>query len=179
MCMLIAQRIGDVVHVLDEIILRGSNTEQACVAFLDRLSPAHKLVPAYQRPLNIEIYGDASGHQHRTSAATTDWTIIRNFFSHWKGQITYSVHVNNVNPAVRDRVNCVNSRLENMTGDVRLFIDPRCRELTRDLEQVIWATDRNGRTTSEINKSDPNRTHSSDALGYYIAQAFPLRGLSR
>jgi hypothetical protein len=174
MCMLIAQRIGDVVHILDEIILKGSNTEEACSAFLDRLSPQHKLVPAYQRPLNVEIYGDASGHQHRTSAATTDWAIIRHFFSYWKGQISHSIHVNKVNPAVRDRVNCVNARLRNMLGDVTLFIDPRCPELIRDLESVTWATDRTGRTTSEIDKSNPARTHSSDALGYYIAQAFPM-----
>jgi hypothetical protein len=57
-----------------------------------------------------------------------------------------------------------------------MFIDPQCSELILDLERVAWNTDRNGRTTSTINKSDPERTHTSDALGYYIAQAFPLRG---
>jgi hypothetical protein len=26
-----------------------------------------------------------------------------------------------------------------------------------------------------LDKSDPARTHSSDALGYFVAQVFPLR----
>ena len=177
MCMLLIQRMGDIVHVLDEIILRNTNTEAACVSFLDRLTDLHKLIPAYQRPLPLHIYGDASGNQHRTSASSTDWNIIRQFFARYKGQIEHSVHTNKVNPAVRDRVNCVNSRLLNADGDIRLFIDPRCHELIRDLEKVTWKLDPNGQIGAEINKSDPNRTHASDALGYYIAQAFPLKPL--
>ena len=174
MCMLLIQRFGDDVHVLDEIVLNHTNTEEACKSFLDRLSTMHKLIPAHQLPLHIDMYGDASGNQHRTSGTATDWNIIRQFFSNWKGQITHAIHVNKVNPAVRDRVNCVNSRLLNVYDEVHLFVDPRCRELIRDLELVTWATDSNGQIGSDINKSDPDRTHSSDALGYYIAQAFPL-----
>jgi hypothetical protein len=78
---------------------------------------------------------------------------------------------------VRDRINCVNSRLRNNLDDARLFIDPRCRELVKDLEQVAWATDSTGAVTSDVDKSDRARTHTSDALGYYIAHAFPLKPL--
>ena len=175
MCMLLVQRIGDIVHVLDEIILHNTNTEAACVSLVDRITDLHKLIPAYQRPLPLHIYGDASGNHRRTSASSTDWNIIRQFFARYKGQIQHSVHTNNVNPAVRDRVNCVNSRLLNTEGDIRVFIDPRCQELIRDLEKVIWKLDPNGQIGTEIDKKDPNRTHASDALGYYIAQAFPLK----
>jgi hypothetical protein len=76
---------------------------------------------------------------------------------------------------VRDRVNCVNSRLKNALDQIHLYVDPRCKELIRDLEQVSWALDSTGRPTSELDKSDRARTHCSDALGYYIAEAFPLR----
>ena len=172
MCMLLLQRLeDDTFHVLDEIILKNTNTEEACKALVDRLSPKPK-------PINLQIFGDASGNQRRTSGATTDWSIIRNFFSHWRGTFTHTVHVNNVNPAVRDRINCVNSRLLNSDGEARLFIDPRCTELIRDLDQVTWHIDSNGLTANDINKSDPARTHASDALGYYIAHAFPLRPLA-
>ena len=92
--------------------------------------------------------------------------------------MSISVHVNKTNPAVRDRVNCVNSRLRSADGEVHMFIDPRCKELINDLDQVIWEVERNGQTGVHINKSDPNRTHMSDALGYYIAQAYPLRPLA-
>jgi len=47
--------------------------------------------------------------------------------------------------------------------------------LIRDLEQVSWKTDANGNPLFELDKSDPMRTHTSDALGYYIAHAFPMR----
>ena len=52
----------------------------------------------------------------------------------------------------------------------------RCRELANDLEQVIWKSDPHGNVLSDLNKSDPMRTHLSDALGYYVLREFPLRG---
>jgi hypothetical protein len=73
-------------------------------------------------------------------------------------------------------VNLVNSRFLNAAGERRLFIDPKCKELILDLERVCWRTDDLGQPTSELDKSDRMRTHTSDALGYYLAQAFPLYG---
>ena len=63
MCMLLIQRLSnDEVHVLDEIIIKpNATTELACQAFLSRVQPLSNLVPAYQRPLIIRVYGDASG----------------------------------------------------------------------------------------------------------------------
>jgi phage terminase large subunit len=75
---------------------------------------------------------------------------------------------------VRDRINCVNARLRNQAGDSRLFIDPKCKELIRDLEEVSWAVDSTGAATEDLNKSDKNRTHTSDALGYFIYPEFPM-----
>ncbi len=177
MCMLLLQRIGDVVYVFDEIVLPNANTEAACQAFLEKAEPLYKLVPGYQRPMSVEVYGDSSGNQKRTSAADTDWTIVRQFFRRWKGTYQETFRLLSANPPVRDRINCVNSRLRNSLEDNRLFIDPRCRELIKDLEQVAWATDSTGAVTTELDKSDRARTHASDALGYYISQAFPLKPL--
>jgi len=56
-----------------------------------------------------------------------------------------------------------------------LLIDPRCRELIRDLEQVLWKSDGFGNLGKELDKSDWRRTHTSDALGYMIADRFPMR----
>jgi hypothetical protein len=177
MCMLLMQRVGDTVFVFDEIVLPNANTEAACQAFLEKAEPLYKLVPGYQRPLSVEVYGDASGHQKRTSAAETDWTIIRHFFLRWKGTFQESFHILSSNPPVRDRINSVNSRLRNTLEENRLFIDPRCRELIKDLEQVAWAVDSTGAVLPELDKSDRTRTHASDALGYYISQVFPLKPL--
>ena len=171
MSMLLMQRIRDDVYVFDEIVLQpDANTTRACEAVLERIKPLYRLVPAHHLPVEVHVYGDSSGHQRRTSAFATDWSLIRQFFTPWKSRYNFSIRDNSVNPAVRDRVNCVNSRLRSHHGEVRLFIDPKCRELILDLEQVVWSVD------ASIDKSDLARTHASDALGYFISQAFPLLG---
>jgi hypothetical protein len=39
---------------------------------------------------------------------------------------------------------------------------------------VHWKTDAHGNPLGEIDKSDPARTHVSDALGYMIAKEFGM-----
>jgi hypothetical protein len=69
----------------------------------------------------------------------------------------------------------VNAKLRNHAGERRLFIDQNCKHLIQDLEQVSWRSDAHGNLLVELDKSDPARTHVSDALGYLIAQQFPMR----
>jgi hypothetical protein len=179
MCMLLMQRNADIVHVLEELVVRSQSTttEDACRVFLQSAERYLKSAGWVGPALQVHAYGDASGHQRRTSAAATDWTLIRNFFRTFHtGAIELSCRYANLNPLVRDRINCVNARLRNSSGEPRLFISPGCKELIRDLEEVCFTVDSVGAPTCELNKSDRNRTHMSDALGYYISQAFPLRG---
>jgi len=75
---------------------------------------------------------------------------------------------------VKDRTNCVNAMLRNQAGLQRLFLDPSCKQLIQDFERVHWKTDGNGKPLGEIDKSDPARTHVSDALGYMIAHDFGM-----
>jgi hypothetical protein len=176
MCMLLMQRIGEVVNVLEELVIQpDANTEAACELFQQSATRYFGRVPFYQRPLTVEVYGDASGNHRRTAGVATDWMIVRQFFARWTHQYSASFRTVSANPAVRDRVNCVNSRLRNNQGESRLLIDPRCKELIRDLEQVSWAVDTYGAATSDLDKSDRARTHASDALGYYLSQAFTMR----
>jgi hypothetical protein len=177
MCMLLMQKVEEMVHVLEEIVVRpNANTELACEKFEERIMPYYNQVPTWQRPLTIKIYGDASGSQRRTAGTQTDWAIIRQFFTKWRGTFEPELLYTTSNPIVRDRINCVNGRLRNHAGDVRLLIDPKCIELIRDLEDVSWKVDATGAATNEINKTDPARTHASDALGYFIAREFNMLG---
>ena len=50
-----------------------------------------------------------------------------------------------------------------------MYVHPECKQLIRDFERVSWATDANGNLMPTIDKSDPMRTHVSDALGYRVA----------
>ncbi len=170
MCSVLAQREGDVVYVLDEIILPDANTPAACEAFYQRTQSMRE-----QGPVTVQVYGDASGNQRNTAGARTDWSIIRDFFARVRGEFEVTFRIASSNPAVKDRINCVNSRLRNAVDERQLIVDPRCRELIRDFEQVCWKSDANGNATGELDKGDRQRTHVSDALGYYLSQAFPMQ----
>lgn len=158
-----------VVHVLDEIVLPNSNTQAACDEFARRVEPWI----ARQGQVSLKLYGDAAGGA-RSTAGKSDYQIIREFFRQ-RAEFQVSYHVPAANPLVRDRVNAMNSKLLNAAGEVGLFIDPKCKHLTRDLERVIWKTDGNKNVTGEIDKGNPELTHISDACGYLIEQEFGLR----
>ena len=111
----------------------------------------------------------ADGRRHRT-----DWQIVEDFFKRQFCQISRKVLSSN--PPVKDRTNCVNAMLRNQAGERRLLIDPKCKQLILDLERVRWKNDTQGNTLAELDKSDPERTHVSDALGYVIAHDFGMRG---
>jgi hypothetical protein len=174
MCSVVAQRDADVVEVLDEIVLDDANTLLACERFWDRIRWWR--TSNNFGPLQIEVYGDASGHQRRTCGTATDWHLIRDFFAQRAGQAVAHIKAATSNPGVRDRINIVNGRLLNASGERRLFIDPKCKELILDFERICWRLDELGQPASELDKSDRMRTHASDALGYYLAQAFPISG---
>jgi hypothetical protein len=70
---------------------------------------------------------------------------------------------------VRDRVAAVNARCETMDGRHHFTLDPSCKRLQSDLEQVTFAD--NGDLDK---KTNPLLTHISDALGYWVERDFPL-----
>jgi hypothetical protein len=197
LCSVLGQIVNGRVYILDELILPDSNTLAACEEFLERtrkwtVPPELPVLPddadeqaeqlmddlarqLQPRPLNVYVYGDATGTQMRTSASRTDWQIIKNFFGRYTDRYHAGVRVPSANPPVKDRINCVNAMLHNYAGDRRLLIDPRCKHLIRDLEQVSWKADPHGNPLTELDKSDPMRTHVSDALGYCLSREFPMR----
>jgi len=170
MCAVVGQVVNGTVHVLHEIALRDSHTLAACQAFQEWVA-AQRL----SYPVQLSIYGDATGDNRHTSASRTDWQLVRDFLDRHAADFRASVLVRSTNPPVKDRTNCVNAMLRNHYGQYRLRIDPKCKQLIRDLEQVCWKTDANGNSLMELDKSDPLRTHVSDALGYMISYEFPMQ----
>jgi hypothetical protein len=171
MCAVIGQREGDRVRILDELVLPDSNTPAVCQAFCDWIARtrSHSIYP-----VKIQTYGDAAGNGRHTSASRTDWQTVGDFFKRQFCDFTRKVP--SANPAVKDRVNCVNAMLRNQAGDRRLLIDPKCKHLILDFERVHWKNDAHGNALPDIDKSDPARSHVSDALGYMIAYDFGMRG---
>ncbi len=158
MCSVVCQEQDENTVVLDEIVIETSSTPEVCEEFLARFG---------KHRARIEIYGDASGSHGQTATGRSDYDLIREFFRRHP-ELDAVVRAENANPPVRDRVNVVNGRLRNAQGDRRLFVDRRCGELIKDLEQVSYKPG-----TCQIDKDkDPRRTHLSDALGYYLWARF-------
>ena len=169
LCSVLLQTIEGTVRVFEELILPDSNTLAACEELLARTERWTS------GGLGIYVYGDATAEQRRTSASRTDWRIVKDFFGRYSDRFNASFQVPSVNPPVKDRVNCVNAVLRNHAGQFRMLVDPKCKHLIKDFEQVCWKTDPHGNSLVELDKSDPARTHVSDAVGYYVAREFPMR----
>jgi hypothetical protein len=173
MCSVIGQRDGTRVNVLDEIALKNSNTLAACEEFVAR---TERWVSQLRRPpLQVDIYGDATGEHRDTAALLTDWQIVRDFFAKHSWSYKVNVRVRPKNPEIRDRVNSMNGMFLNMAKERRMWIDPRCVELIRDFQRVQWKTDPYGNGLIALDKKDPERTHLSDALGYMVEREFDMR----
>ena len=155
MSSVVAQKHGEEVRVLDEIVLNRASTHEACEEFMTRY-PDHQA--------GVVIYGDASGQRLQT-AGTTDYQMIREYFR----RTVYGspkFRVPSSNPSVRERIALVNSKLFSANEEVQLFVDPRCKGLIMDFEEVTFKPE-----SSVIDKEkDSQRTHLSDALGYLLWQ---------
>jgi Terminase large subunit, T4likevirus-type, N-terminal len=160
MSSIVAQKSGEEIRVLDEVVLSRASTMQACEEF-------HTRYPNHQG--GLVIYGDASGQRLQT-AGTTDYQIIKEFFRRTAYQ-NVKFRVPPSNPSVRERVGLVNAKLFSADEEVRLFVHPRCKGLVADFEEVTYKAE-----TSVIDKErDSKRTHLSDALGYLIWQEYRQR----
>lgn len=145
------------VRVIDEIYLKNSNTIEACQEFKSRY-PSHRA--------GVVLYGDATGKARHSSSNVTNWKIVEDELR------AYGVtkRVPEANPAERDRINAMNGIICNSKNDRRLLVNPKCKNLVRDLEQVAFKEG-----TTQIDKTkDMTLTHISDALGYMAEKEFSL-----
>ncbi len=169
---------GDVpaeINVLDEIILTNSHTAATCHEMLERIDKLTANTPKEDDVIDVRVYGDASGESRTSKVDDTDYEIIRRFGRRNAERIRFTFHVQDANPSIKSRIASVNGMLLNASDEVKLLIDPQCKALTEDLEQVGWSTDPHGRETGELDKKNPALTHISDALGYFAWKEAGIR----
>lgn len=147
----IAVKNGDVLHIIDEIKMMGSNTDEMVQEIRNRY-PKHK----------ITVYPDPAGAQRKTSAGgRTDHTILRA-----AGFTVRSPHGHN---AVRDGVNAVNAKLRSSSGISSLFFDPKCKYGIESMEKHTY------KPGTSIPDKDSGFDHFSDAVRYLVDYLFPIR----
>jgi hypothetical protein len=157
MSSVIVQRDGESLIVHDEIVLTRASTWDACEEFLNRYS---------SHPKGVAIYGDAAGRTAKTTGMS-DIDAVKNFMIR-NGYRKTTYNFSRSNPPVRDRVGLVNSRLRNAAGEIQMYVNPKCRELIKDFEEVSYKAG-----SGVVDKErDLRRTHASDALGYLVWQEF-------
>lgn len=148
---------NNMLAVIDEIVLDRATTEEACMEFENRYK-GHRAA--------LEIFGDASGKNMHTTGMN-DYTMLQSYL-YRAGFRGVKLQVPSKNPPVLNRVQKVNALLTNALGEVQLEIDPRCKELIKDFEEVMFKPE-----SGVVDKArDPRRTHASDALGYALWELF-------
>jgi hypothetical protein len=130
-----------------------SNTDEACLEII-------KLLPA---DADVVIYGDASGRNGAANSNVSNYQIIDSIFKNYFKSVSYKVPTSN--PAVRDRINCVNNKISKN----HVTFNKSCVKLILDHEQVVWNEKGN-----EIDKSNILRTHSTDGSGYFFWVEYPI-----
>lgn len=118
----------------------------------------------------VELHGDASGGANKTSGVLgSDWDLIDRILRRKFGSRLRRGYPNS-NPLVRTRVNAVNARLQNADDKIGTLLCPsKTPHLIEDLDMTMVLEG----TAGEIDKSDPARTHMSDAFGGYVVHKHP------
>jgi hypothetical protein len=150
MSVVVAVRTGDHLHVIDEIRLFSSNTQEAVEEIKGRYPKSR-----------IWAFPDPASRQRKTSAGgVTDLTILQN--------AGFVVKVPHSHTPVRDRINAVNSRLKSASGAMNLTFAPGVKHLIEGLERQTYKA---GSTTPD---KDSGYDHLNDALGYMVDYLFPV-----
>lgn len=153
MTSVLAQLEGGQLRVVDEIVIERATTQEAATEFGSRYRD-HRAA--------VEIFGDASGRSMQTTGFS-DYQILQNTLTR-AGIRHTKMRVPAGNPPVLSRIRKVNALLTNALGEVKMEIDPKCEELIKDFEEVLYKPG-----TAIIDKNrDALRTHASDALGYLV-----------
>ena len=159
----IKQFYGGRLHYLDEILISdNASTEGAIEKFVDIYHSMVKNGGVGE----VEIYGDSSG-KHRKTTGDSDYIVIGEYLK--SKNIPFIGRVPPGNPPVKDRLNSINSLLKNRGDETRMFVDPRCEMLIKDLRMV------NLTKHGDIDKRRQSLTHASDAAGYGVMGTMPIK----
>tara|TARA_R110002012_G_scaffold242678_2_gene417088 strand:+ start:4959 stop:6284 length:1326 start_codon:yes stop_codon:yes gene_type:complete len=146
----LGSRVGDTLHIWDELAVQQSNTDEVC-AMLKQRFPDRKII----------AYPDPTGSARKTSSAgKTDHDIIRRFgFGCVSPKAPW---------AVKDKINATNWMIKTAEGQMRLFVHPRCKHTIKALKNVTY---KQGAEDYVIDKT-ANIEHWTDGLGYLILSEF-------
>jgi phage terminase large subunit len=169
----LAHRFNGEYHYFDEIVIENTNINECVDEFVRRY-------PAYQGKLIIG--GDASGNSRNVQndeVGGTSYTQMVNRFNFHKYPARVRVDVREKNPPIADRVAAWNAMMCNTNGVRRIFINPKCKWLIHNLENLKYQEGTGVIETPSANdiKKDPKQKflgHPFDAASYLVEKYDPV-----
>ena len=148
---IIGQIAGNNMEIIDEIVLKNSNTREMAIS-----------IKAKYPNRNITVYPDPSGRARKTSAdiGVTDHTILES-----EG---LKVVTPNKAPLVVDRLNVVNNMIYAADGTRRLFVNPRCTTLIQAMSFHLYDEKKGAPMKGGADRYDD----TNDSLGYKLWSLF-------
>ncbi len=142
------------IWIVDEVVLRGSNTQETA----DELSRRY-----FKWMKQITIYPDPAGAQRSTKGrGESDIDILKDAGFRW-------IKAKRKHPKIADRVNAVNRMWKSADGSVKMRINSTCKHTIAGFEQTIYKPG-----SREVDKTQ-GMEHPTDATGYCIDIEFPWR----
>ncbi len=139
----------DGIHIVDEIVIYGSNTYEMAEEIKERYGKRE-----------IYFYPDASGGNNNTKGIS-DHRILQN--------AGFIVKAPRANPPVKDRIASVNAALKSANGTIKLRINKKCKKTIEALEKQTYKED-----TRQPDKTS-GLDHFNDSLGYLIHTLMPIK----
>lgn len=161
-------QMSAVIHVVRPYFSRIEGRQLVKMPFavgeLTRIFDTPAMIEAIQEVYpkhHITIYPDASGKSRKTvQASTSDIKLLKD--------AGFKVKAKKKNPFVKDRINSMNSRFKNASGEHCYLVNvAACPDYTACLEQQAY--DKNG-----LPDKDQGLDHLPDAGGYFIEHDFGL-----
>jgi hypothetical protein len=142
----ISVKQADNLHVIDEISIHGSNTDELVTEIKTR----------YGNNRQITVFPDATGRRTNTnSMGVSDHLILQ--------RAGFNVVTGKTNPPVNETLVSVNS----MFKQNRLVIDPKCKNLRNSILKYVY------KEGTRIPLKDNVHDHMADCLRYLVNGMFP------
>ena len=166
----LAHKTANKIFFFDEIVIENTTSRLAIQEFINRYK-GHKG--------KIIINGDASGDSRSTQSEFSNYaTIINELCNHFPSD-NVTVKIRRKNPPITSRVNAFNNRVQTDGGTRCLFIDPKCKWILYNIENLKYKEGTKIIDTPVFNHIKKNKeskflSHMFDAVSYLTEQYWPV-----
>ena len=147
---------------IEEIYLQNARVSDMIPALHDALRPMIEECKTEKTEPEILFYGDYSGEARKAEATDSAWRQVRAYFDGEQGRPKGAFR-HRPQPAIATRLEKANGVIKNGAGEIGLIVDPRCKMLVNDFEEVSRTMLFSQNKTGEL-------SHFSDNFGYVVLQ---------